>query len=87
VINAHLFHVEEILALYQRITAPVLNVEASENSLDVWWKGRFTLDEYHQRIRSVKNLHTVTIADAGHMMHHDQPAVLAQHIEAFLKPA
>lgn len=86
VINAHLFHVEEILALYQRITAPVLNVEASENSLDVWWKGRFTLDEYHQRIRSVKNLHTVTIADAGHMMHHDQPAVLAQHIEAFLKP-
>jgi pimeloyl-ACP methyl ester carboxylesterase len=87
VINAHLFHVEEILALYQRITAPVLNVEASENSLDVWWKGRFTLEEYHQRIRSVKNLHTVTIADAGHMMHHDQPAVLAQHIEAFLNPA
>jgi pimeloyl-ACP methyl ester carboxylesterase len=32
----------------------------------------------------VKNLRTVVIEDAGHMMHHDQPAVLAQHIEAFL---
>jgi pimeloyl-ACP methyl ester carboxylesterase len=82
--NANLFRVEEILAMYERITAPVLNVEASDNSLDTWWKGRFTLAEYHQRIRSVKNLRTVVIEDAGHMMHHDQPAVLAQHIETFL---
>jgi pimeloyl-ACP methyl ester carboxylesterase len=84
VTNANLFRVEEILAMYERITAPVLNVEASDNSLDTWWKGRFTLAEYHQRIRSVKNLRTVVIEDAGHMMHHDQPAVLAQHIETFL---
>jgi hypothetical protein len=82
--NANLFRVEEILAMYERITAPVLNVEASDNSLDTWWKGRFTLAEYHQRIRSVKDLRTVVIDNAGHMMHHDQPAVLAQHIEAFL---
>jgi len=26
----------------------------------------------------------VTIANAGHMMHHDRPLELAQHIEAFL---
>lgn len=87
VTNANLFRVEEILAMYERITAPVLNVEASDNSLDNWWKGRFTLAEYHQRIQSVKTLRTVVIEDAGHMMHHDQPAVLAQHIEAFLKQA
>jgi len=87
VTNANLFRVEEILAMYERITAPVLNVEASDNSLDTWWKGRFTLAEYHQRIQSVKNLRTVVIEDAGHMMHHDQPAVLAQHIEAFLNQA
>jgi pimeloyl-ACP methyl ester carboxylesterase len=42
------------------------------------------LEEYHQRIRSVKDLRTVVIDNAGHMMHHDQPAVLAQHIETFL---
>ena len=87
VTNANLFRVEEILAMYERITAPVLNVEASDNSLDTWWKGRFTLAEYHQRIQSVKNLRTVVIEEAGHMMHHDQPAVLAQHIEAFLNQA
>ena len=84
VTNANLFRLEEILAMYERITAPVLNVEASDNSLDTWWKGRFTLAEYHERIQAVKNLRTVVIDNAGHMMHHDQPAVLAQHIEAFL---
>jgi pimeloyl-ACP methyl ester carboxylesterase len=26
----------------------------------------------------------VVIQDAGHMMHHDRPLELAQHIEAFL---
>jgi pimeloyl-ACP methyl ester carboxylesterase len=82
--TATLFRVEDILAMYARITAPVLNVEASENSLDTWWNGRFTLAQYHERIQSVKNLRTVVIDNAGHMMHHDQPAVLAQHIEAFL---
>jgi pimeloyl-ACP methyl ester carboxylesterase len=84
VTNANLFHVEEILAMYQRITAPVLNVEASDNSMDLWWKGRYTLDEFHERIQSVKNLRTVVIQEAGHMMHHDQPLELARHIEAFL---
>jgi pimeloyl-ACP methyl ester carboxylesterase len=76
--------VEEILAMYQRITAPVLNVEASENSMDQWWKGRFTLAEYHERLKSVKDVHSIVIAEAGHMMHHDRPLELAQHIEAFL---
>jgi pimeloyl-ACP methyl ester carboxylesterase len=84
VTNAHLFQVDEILAMYQRITAPVLNVEASDNSMEQWWKGRYTLAEYHQRITHVKQLHTVVIQDAGHMMHHDRPHELAQHIEAFL---
>jgi pimeloyl-ACP methyl ester carboxylesterase len=84
VTNAHLFRVEEILAMYQRITAPVLNVEASDNSMDQWWKGRYTLAEYHERLKSVKDVQSVVIADAGHMMHHDRSLELAQHIEAFL---
>jgi pimeloyl-ACP methyl ester carboxylesterase len=84
VTNANLFHVDEILAMYQRITAPVLNVEASDNSMDQWWKGRYTLAEYHERLKSVRDVHSVVIQDAGHMMHHDRPLELAQHIEAFL---
>ena len=85
VVNPYLFRVEEMLALYRNISAPVLNVEASQNDLEKWWEGKYTLDEFHERLLSIADLRSVTIADAGHMMHHDQPQVLAQHIEAFLQ--
>jgi pimeloyl-ACP methyl ester carboxylesterase len=85
VINPYLFRVEEMLALYRNISAPVLNVEASQNDLEKWWEGKYTLDEFHERLQSIADLRSVTIEDAGHMMHHDQPLALAQHIEAFLQ--
>ena len=85
VVNPYLFRVEEMLALYRNISAPVLNVEASQNDLEKWWEGKYTLDEFHERLLSIADLRSVTIADAGHMMHHDQPQVLAHHIEAFLQ--
>jgi len=59
-------------------------VEASDNSLGFWWKGAFTLEEYHERIKAVPNLEIARIEDAGHMMHHDQPEVLAALIERFI---
>jgi pimeloyl-ACP methyl ester carboxylesterase len=84
VINAQLYHVDEMLEIYRRITAPVLAVEASEDSLGQWWKGRFTLDEYHQRLQAVPQVRIEAVDEAGHMMHHDQPQVLAGLIEEFL---
>ena len=85
VINPYLFRVEEMLAIYQSISAPVLNVEASQNDLEKWWQGKYTQEEFHERIKHIKDIHSITIQDAGHMMHHDQPQILAQHIEAFLQ--
>ena len=85
VINPYLFRVEEMLAIYQSISGPVLNVEASQNDLEKWWQGKYKLEEFHERIKHIKDIHSVTIQDAGHMMHHDQPLELAQHIEAFLQ--
>ena len=82
--NANLYRVEEVRALYQRLSMPVLAVEASDNSLDFWWKGKFTLAQYHERIQAVPNLEIARIEDAGHMMHHDQPEVLAALIERFI---
>jgi pimeloyl-ACP methyl ester carboxylesterase len=82
--NAQLYRVEEVMALYQRINMPVLAVEASDNSLDMWWKGKFTLAQYHERIKAVANVEIGRIEDAGHMMHHDQPEVLAAMIERFI---
>lgn len=82
--NAQLYRVEEVLEIYQRISAPVLAVEAEDNSLDRWWQGKFTLAQYHERLKSVPNVRVERIANAGHMMHHDQPEVLAAHLDAFL---
>ncbi|MCW5649181.1 MAG: alpha/beta hydrolase [Ramlibacter sp.] len=82
--NAQLSRVEEALALYQAITAPVLAVEADHNSLEQWWQGRFTLAEYHERLKSVPQVTRAVITDAAHMLHHDQPHQLAVLIERFL---
>jgi len=84
IINAQLYRVDETQALFKRITAPTLCVEATDNQLNQWHKGKYTLDEYHARIQAVPQLTTGLIEDAGHMLHHDQPHKLAQMIENFI---
>ncbi len=84
IINATLYRVEEVDALFKRITAPTLVVEASDNSLHEWWKGAYTLDEFHQRLTSVAQLEMGQVTEAGHMLHHDQPQQVAELIERFI---
>lgn len=84
VVNPVLYRVDEMLAIHQRITAPVLAVEASHNQMAQWWQGRFTLEEYHERLKSVASVRLEVIDDAGHMLHHDQPDALARLIQSFL---
>ncbi len=83
--NAMLFRLDEALALYAAITAPTLSIEASDDSLGLWWKGRYTLEEYHQRLQSVPDCRIARVEDAGHMLHHDQPQAVAALIEGFLQ--
>jgi pimeloyl-ACP methyl ester carboxylesterase len=81
-----LYHIEEVLACWQAITAPVLWVEADDT--DVWrWMGKKEQAriEIDRRITHIPNVKTEMIADAGHMLHHDQPQVLATMIEQFLE--
>ena len=82
--NANLYRVDEVQELYKCLSMPVLAVEASDNSLDMWWNGAFTLAQYHERMQAVPKLEIGRIGDAGHMMHHDQPEVLAAMIERFI---
>ena len=63
---------------------PALVVEASDNELNQWWKGAYTLEEFHERLKVVPQLQRALIEDAGHMLHHDQPERLAEILEAFL---
>ncbi len=82
---AHLSRVDEHMALYRSITAPVLAIEASDNSLERWWKGRYSLAEYHTRLGNVADCRIARVEDAGHMLHHDQPEQVARLIEDFLQ--
>jgi pimeloyl-ACP methyl ester carboxylesterase len=79
-----LYRVEEIQAFLKRITMPVLFVEATETLYFMLFNGRFTRDEFLDRVKLVPNFKLESIAEAGHMVHHDQPAELADHIASFL---
>ncbi len=84
IINANLYQVEETLAIWRCITAPTLCVDASDNEMEKWYAGRYTLADYYERLKAVPNLQKARINDAGHMLHHDQPDALAALIEGFL---
>jgi len=83
--GALLYRTEEATACWAAITAPVLWVEAADT--DIWrWMGpreqaRLEIDRRRQFIPKVQ---TALVEDAGHMLHHDQPEVLARLIEEFL---
>jgi pimeloyl-ACP methyl ester carboxylesterase len=87
IVNANLYRVDEVLEIYRAIRAPVLSVEASDDSLGQWWQGRYTLAEYHERLKAVSDLRLGKADDAGHMLHHDQPLQVARLIEDFLREA
>lgn len=82
--NAQLYRLDEVLEIYRRITMPTLAVEASDNSLELWWKGSYTLAQYHERLRALPQVEIARIDNAGHMLHHDQPQALAALIERFV---
>ena len=76
------YHIEDVLACWSRIEAPVLLLIA-EHGLVIH---RFGNDrkEFDRRIGSFKNLQTDRIPDSGHNVQHDQPERVAKAIEVFL---
>lgn len=85
VANPYLFRLEEYLAYYRAITAPVLLLEADDDTLAQMHGTRYTRADFAPRIAHVAHLRTVRIPHAGHMLQHDQPALVAQHISDFLQ--
>jgi len=84
VTSAQLYRVDEVLAIFRNIKAPTLMVEAEDDSMALWWKGKFTHAEHRERMNAVVNLEIVQVPDCGHMLHHDQPLSVAALIEGFL---
>ena len=80
-----LYQLEQMIAMWKRITAPVLWIEAAQTEMWRWMGPQEEMRaEVDRRLAYMVSVEPHIVQDAGHMVHHDQPAVLAQLIEAFL---
>jgi pimeloyl-ACP methyl ester carboxylesterase len=87
----HVYKMDEIFAIWRNVTAPVLWIAAEESEIPRWLgnhpegeAGTDGLDEVRRRIAHIPGARLETVANAGHMLHHDQPAQVAALIEPFL---
>jgi pimeloyl-ACP methyl ester carboxylesterase len=79
------YRLEEAYAIWQRIAVPALWVAADDSSIPRWLAGGGDPNaEIARRMAHVPGARLVTIADAGHMLHHDQPQAVARELESFL---
>jgi pimeloyl-ACP methyl ester carboxylesterase len=82
IVNPILYRYEEARAMWQAISAPVLWVDASES--ETLKRIGIGAEQYAERRSAIASIRYVTVPDAGHMLHHDQPEALASLIEDFL---
>ena len=82
IVNPLLYRYEEVRACWAQVAAPVLWVDAAES--DTLKRLGLTEAQHAERRSSFSNLTHVTVKDAGHMLHHDQPGEVARLVEAFL---
>ena len=76
---------DDVYAVWRQITAPVLWIAAADSHIRRWLAADGDADaELARRFSHIANGQLVTIADAGHMLHHDQPEAVARLLEAFL---
>ncbi|HEY5637407.1 MAG TPA: alpha/beta hydrolase [Burkholderiales bacterium] len=83
IVNPLLYRYEEARACWREVRAPVLWVDAAET--DLLRRSGITPESHAERRASFASLRHVTLPEAGHMMHHDQPEALARLIEDFLQ--
>lgn len=77
------YQIDEAMACWRRVEAPVLMLIAEHGFV----MERFgeEPEELQRRLNCFRNVQTQTIADAGHNLHHDQPAAVAAALDAFLE--
>ena len=83
-VNPVLYRVEEILAGWRRIVAPVLWVEGANTDVTKFWGNRYPRADFEARLAQVPDVERLLLEDCGHMLHHDQPAAVAARLQAFL---
>ena len=83
-VNPLPYRVDEHLAHWACIEAPLLWVQGALTDTAAWWGSRYGVAEFHERLACVRQVRKVVLEGAGHMLHHDQPAALATHLADFL---
>jgi pimeloyl-ACP methyl ester carboxylesterase len=81
---------EEVVAGWRNIAAPTLWVAAADTHIVRWLAGEATpsadaFDFVRARLAHIPDGRLEIVADAGHMLHHDQPEAVARLIEVFLR--
>lgn len=86
------YRMEEVYAIWRRIRAPTLWIAALQSHIPKWLNDHpegegapETLAGVRRRLAHISDATLVTIADASHMLHHDQPVAVAHAIETFLR--
>ena len=83
--NPNLYRVEEIMACWQAVTAQVLWIEAKNSEL-LWpiepdGEARAEID---RRVTHFRHVTKLMVENAGHMLQHDQPEMVAHALDQFL---
>jgi pimeloyl-ACP methyl ester carboxylesterase len=82
IVNPVLYRYEEVRACWRDVTAPVLWVDAAES--ETLKRLKLSAMDLAERRAAFRDLRHVTVPDAGHMLHHDQPQAVARLLEEFL---
>lgn len=81
-INPMLYRLEEVMACWRAIQAPVLWIDGAQSEL---YLNANLNGETQRRRRHLAQVQSLVVDDAGHMLHHDQPEQVAAAIEQFLQ--
>jgi pimeloyl-ACP methyl ester carboxylesterase len=77
------YRLDEVMAIWSRVSAKVLHVEATDSPTLRALAGDVPISEFKARFRAFADWREKYIDDSGHMLHHDQPEQVAALIEAF----
>ena len=83
-VNPMLYRADEVVETWRHIRAPLLWVEGADTDMRKWWGDRYSRSEFEARLTVVPQVERETLADCGHMLHHDQPEDLAKRLLRFL---
>ncbi|TAG79989.1 MAG: alpha/beta hydrolase [Burkholderiales bacterium] len=89
------YRLEEVIAIWNEVTAPTLWVGASESEAKIWngytddtvvpsSREGHALGTFASRLAAFRSIDFTVVKGAGHMLHHDMPDVVAALVEAHL---